>query len=280
MIDQNLATEYKGRILQVESLPALPTTLHEVNRIMESSNASPELIAKVISHDQALAAKVLRMVNSSIYGFPGRISSLQHALTLLGLNVIRGLIISTTVFDAMNSSITGLWDHSLGTSLACSEIARVVGKKNPEEYAVAGLLHDIGKAVFSLQIPEAKSEIDALVAKEDISFLEAEIRTLGFGHDRINGWLCAQWNLPLFICEGMIHHHDPMRAEHYPEVAAIVQIGDFFARIYDCGFGGDKGVNPIDPRGMKMLGLNQKMVEELIDSVGEEIFDVLAQMKG
>lgn len=275
-----LVTEYKGRILQVESLPALPNTLHEVNRIMESPDASTEKIAKVISYDQALAAKVLRMVNSPIYGFPGRISSVQHALALLGFNVIRGLIISTSVFDAMNTGMIGLWDHSLGTSLACAEIARITGRKPPEEFAVSGLLHDIGKAVLSLQIAEARAEIDDIVACDDCSFFEAETRVLGFGHDRVNKWLSDHWNLPLVIREGMVHHHAPHRAEHYPEVAAVVHLGDFFARLFDCGFGGDKGVNAVDPRVFKILGINHKIFEELIDAVGEEIFNVLAQLKG
>lgn len=275
----NLATEYKGRLLEIKNLPALPTTLQEVTRLMEMPGVSTEQIAKVISQDQALAAKVLRMVNSPIYGFPGRIASVQHALMLLGFNVVRGLIISTAVFDAMNTGMAGLWDHSLGCSLACSEIARVAKRKNPEEYAVAGLLHDIGKAVFALQIPEAKDAADKLVKQEDISFIEAEIRVLGVGHDRINRWLGEHWNLPLVIREGMIYHHAPLRAKFHPDVAAVVQLGDFFARVYNCGFSGDKGVNEIDPRGMKLLGLTQKTVENLLESVGEEIFNVLAQLK-
>lgn len=276
----DLRTEYKGRILQIRNLPALPATFQEVNRLMESPDSSTEQIAKVISCDQALAAKVLRMVNSPIYGFPGRISSLQHALMLLGFNVIRGLIISTSVFDAMNAGMAGLWDHSLGCSLACAEVAKATGRKNPEEYAVAGLLHDLGKAVFSLQVPEARAEIDDLVKGEDISFLDAETRILGYNHTRINKWLAGHWNLPLVISEGMIHHHDPLHAKFHPDVAVIVQLGDFFTRVFDCGFGGDRGINAIDPRGLKILGLNQKKIEELIDSVGEQIFNVLAQMKG
>lgn len=279
-MSKDLVTEYKGRILQVANLPVMPTTLDEVNRLMESPDVSTEKIAKAISYDQAMAAKVLRMVNSPIYGFPGRISSLQHALTLLGLNVIRGVILSTAVFDAMNAGMDGLWDHSLGCSLACSQIARETGKKNPEEFAVSGLLHDIGKAVFSLQIPEAKKEVDSLVAAQDFSFFEAESRVLGFGHDKINRWLCEHWNLPLVIKEGMVWHHDPLKAEFHPEVAAVVHLGDFFARIYDCGFGGDRGLNAIDPRSLKILDLNQKKIEALADLVGEEIFNVLAQLKG
>ncbi len=279
-MSSDLVTAYKGRMLQVANLPVMPTTLDEVNRLMESPDVSTVKIAKAIGYDQAMAAKVLRMVNSPIYGFPGRISSLQHALTLLGLNVIRGVILSTSVFDAMNAGMAGLWDHSLGCSLACAQIAREIDKKNPEEFAVAGLLHDIGKAVFSLQLPEAKQEIDQIVATEDCSFFEAENRVLGFGHDRVNKWLCEHWNLPLIIKEGMVCHHDPMKAEFYPEVAAVVHLGDFFTRVYDCGFGGDRGVNAVDPRTLKMLGLNQKKLEGLLDSVGDEIVNVLAQLKG
>jgi HD-like signal output (HDOD) protein len=279
-MSDDLTTEYKGRLLQIAGLPALPTTLNEVNRIMESPDASTVQIAKVISQDQAMAAKVLRMVNSPIYGFPGRISSLQHALTLLGLNVIRGVLLSTAVFDVMNDGMAGLWDHSLGCSLACAEIARATGMKTPEEFAVAGLLHDLGKAVFSLQIPEARKEVDRLVATRDISFIEAEVGVLGFGHDRVNKWLADHWNLPLVIKEGMVHHHAPLRAESRPEVASVVHLGDFFTRIYDCGFGGDRGVNAVDPRCLKILGLNQKKVEELLDTVGEAIVNVLAQLKG
>ena len=205
---------------------------------------------------------------------------MQQSLALLGSTVRRGLILSTAVFDAMNDGIAGLWGHSLGCSLACAEIARATDRKNPEEYAVAGLLHDLGKAVSSLQIPEARKEIDWLVEMHDISFLEAECRILGFGHDRINRWLGDHWNLPLIIKEAMVYHHDPLKAQFHPDVAAIVHLGDFFARNYDCGFGGDRGVNAIDPRSLKILGLNQIKIGGTIDAGGEEVSNVLAPLNG
>ena len=275
-----LSTDFKGRMLAVGHLPALPSTLREVARIMESPHCSTEQIASVISCDQALTAKVLRMVNSPIYGFPGRISNLQHALMLLGFNVIQGVIISTAVFDAMNASMMGLWEHSLGCSLCCAEIARVTERKNPEEFAVAGLLHDIGKSVFILQMPDAKVEIDALVEQQDISFFEAEAKVLGVSHDRINKWLGEHWNLPLVIREGMVHHHHPLSAQFYPEVSAAVQVGDFLARLHGCGFAGDDGVNAVDPRALKILGITQQRLEVLLDTVNEHMHTVMAGYKG
>ena len=277
---QDLSTKYKGRILEVENLPALPSTLHEVTRLMEMPDASTEQIAKVISYDQALTSRVLRMVNSPIYGFPGRISSLQHAIMLLGFNVIRGLIISTVAFDAMNKGMRGLWEHSIGCSLCCAEIARVAGKENPEEFAVAGLLHDLGKAVFILQLPEAKNEVLWQVETHDLSFFEAEAKVLGFSHDKINSWLAEHWNLPLVIRQGMIYHHNPMGAEFYPDVAAAVQLGDFIVRLFGCGYGGDDGVSAVDPRSLKVLGISQKKLETLLDSLGAQLFGVIAQYGG
>jgi HD-like signal output (HDOD) protein len=275
----DLATKFHNKRLRVESLPAMPATLDEINRLMSFPQVTTKQIARAISCDQAMTSKVLRIVNSPFYGFPGRISSMLHALTLLGINVIRRLVVSAAVFETINAGMAGLWDHSLGCSLVCAEIARITGRKTPEDFAIAGLLHDIGKAVCSLQLPGARMEIDTLVEKEDISFYEAEKIILGFSHTRVNKWLCEQWNLPLVICEGMVYHHNPMRASSYRDVAAVVQIGDMFTRIFDCGFGGDTGVNAIDPRCLKLLGLDQKKMVEIFDSVEREIAPALAQLK-
>ena len=106
-MDEDLKTSVKGEILQVKDLPTLPHVLEKLTMLVEDPDASSEAIAKVISTDQVLSAKVLKMVNSPIYGFPGRISSIQHALVLLGFNVVRGIIISTSVFDMMVQAMKG-----------------------------------------------------------------------------------------------------------------------------------------------------------------------------
>ena len=139
-MEEDLRTKQKGQILAVKDLPTLPGVLTEVSALVENPDSSTDQISKVIAKDQVLSAKVLKMVNSPVYGFPGRIGSIQHALVLLGFNVIKGIIISTSVFDVMNEHMRGLWEHSLGCALASSAVARAIGCKDPEEYAVAGLL--------------------------------------------------------------------------------------------------------------------------------------------
>ncbi len=271
---EDMRLERKDRLLAVKDLPTLPSVLDEVSKLVDDPNSSGEQIAKVISYDQVLSAKVLKMVNSPIYGFPGRIGSIQHALVLLGFNVIRGVIISTSVFDEMNKAMSGLWDHSVGCALACQEVARVAGFEDPEEYSVTGLLHDLGKVVSAVQLPDLKKDIDALVQEKDLNYWEAERQVLGFGHDRINMWLADQWKLPPLIREGMAYHHKPMQAQHYPQAACVVHVADFMVRMFEYGSGGDDNVPYMEPKAVKLLQLKFKDLTRVMDGLCEKFVDI------
>jgi len=274
-MEEDLRTQRKGEILAVKDLPTLPGVLQEVAILVEDPNTSTDQISKAISKDQVLSAKVLKMVNSPIYGFPGRIGSIQHALVLLGFNVIKGIIISTSVFDVMNENMKGLWEHSLGCALASSAIARAIGCKDPEEYAVAGLLHDIGKVVAAVQLPESRAEIDALVRDKDISYRKAETEVLGFAHDRINLWLSTYWNLPPNLKEGLSYHHRPMSASLYPRVAQVVHVGDFLARLYGVGSGGDDQVSVLDEGVLEALEITPEVLFRIMDGLETDFMDLV-----
>lgn len=271
---QDLRVDRKGRILAVKDLPTLPAVLDEVTKLIQDPSSSTEQVAGLISQDQVLSAKVLKMVNSPIYGFPRRISTIQHALVLLGLNVIRGLIISTSVFDVMAKNMLGLWEHSLGCALACSSVAKKAGFKDPEEYSVAGLLHDLGKVVIALQLPEMKEEVDGLVREKDVLYIDAENEILGFGHDRVNAWLADHWNLPKNIREGLAWHHRPRSAQLYPEMACVVHVADFLARLYETGNSGDDNVSYLRPYALDTLKLKLQDLEQVMDELGEQFMEL------
>ena len=271
---QDLQTEHKGKILAVKDLPTLPVALEKISKLLEDENSSPEQVAKVISKDQVLSAKVLKMVNSPIYGFPRRINTIQHAIVLLGLNVIRGIIISTSVFEIMNKSMVGLWEHSVGCAIGCKILAREIGFKEPEEFAVAGLLHDIGKVVVTVQLPEIKDNIETLIQTEDLNYFEAEKREMGFSHDRVNAWLADHWNLPLTTREGIAYHHRPHSAQYYPDFAYIVHIGDFLVRLMEMGSGGDDHISYLQEQALNRFGLDFERLEKVLDAYVEELMEV------
>ena len=270
----DLKLERKDQILSVKDLPTLPKVLDEVSRLVKDPDSSTEQIAKLISMDQVLSAKVLKMVNSPIYGFPGRISSVHHALVLLGFNVLRGVIVSTSVFDIMNKNMVGLWEHSVGCALASSAVARQCKVKEVEDVSVAGLLHDLGKVVTTVQLPELKTVIEDLVKSQDFSYLEAERQVLGFGHDRVNAWLADHWKLPPNIKEGMGYHHKPQSASLYPEIACCVHMGDFLVRVFEYGSGGDDHVPYLEPAALKILKLKPQDLDSILDTLCEQFVDI------
>ena len=266
----DLATQYKGKVLAVQNLPTLPSVMYEITTLMEDPNVSIEQIADTIGMDQVLSAKVLKMVNSPIYGFPGRISSVQHALVLLGFNVIKGVIISTSVFADATETMRDLWQHSMACSLAAAEVARVLKFKDPGEYAVAGLLHDIGKVVIAVQLPEVASEIKRVEEEQFLNTREAETEVLGFAHDRVNSWLSDHWRFPRSLREGISMHHTPLKADLYPEIAHVVHIGNFFAHLYGMD-NGAKQIPYLFPQSLKTLGINHAMLMDIMDGVTEKI---------
>lgn len=271
---KTLETQYKGKCLESRNLPALPTVLREAMELMSGPHASMQKVATIISRDQVLSAKVLKMVNSPVYGFPGRISSIQNALVLLGFNVIRGLIISTVVFDAMSTHMRGLWMHSMACSTLCREIARMLKLKEIEEYTLAGLLHDFGKVITATQMPEAQKDLEALVRDRDILFFDAEKELLGFSHTQINNWVADHWSLPPNLKAAMACHHNPMHAADHKTLSCVVHLADFLARLYECGSGGDENVPLLDPMALKHLGLDQNALGDVVDKAGEALASI------
>ncbi len=272
----DLNTNYKGAVLATKGIPTLPIALQKITSLMDGNRTNLAKVAELIIQDQSLSAKVLKLVNSPVYGFPRRIVSIHNALILLGVNAVHGLLLSTVVFEIVSKQMKGLWNHSLGCSSACKILAQHLKIKEVEEYILAGLLHDLGKVVLALQIPDAMKDINTIIASEDVTSREAEKLILGFSHTKINAWVAQHWNLPLGITAGMTYHHDPMKAGNYQTIASVTHLGNFFTRLFEVGAAGDSNVSEINPLVLKHLNIDQNDLRELVDKIGIE-FEKQAQ---
>ena len=267
----DLQTSFRDQRILIKNLPTLPVVLQEARRLADNPQTTLTQLAKVIGRDQVLSGKVLKMVNSPTYGFPGRIASIQNALLLLGFNVIKSLIISTVVFESLPAGMEELWRHSIGCSAACRELGCLLRMESIDELAIAGLLHDIGKVIIAVQLPEAQEEINRLVREEDIRCHAAEKRILGIAHPRIGAWLAEIWNLPANLRHALAYQHRPSGAQTFMTTASVVRIGDFLTRLFEFGSGGDDHIPLLDPHALKHLGLNQQKMGLLTDAIGEKL---------
>lgn len=264
----------KSRVKALKNVPTLPDVFEKVSRLVENPNTAAEEIAAVISSDQALSAKILRVVNSALHGFPGRISSVTHALIILGFDVVQGLILSTSVFDMMmGKGLQGMWEHSLGSAVGAGVIARTINYPNAEEVSIAALLHDIGKVIIRTELPEQASAVEEAVKKEGISVYEAEEKIMGVAHPTVGRWLCEEWNLPHKLTDPIAYHHKPHMSELVKIPTTIVHVADALVRAHGFGFAGDDLVPQIDHRVWEMLRISDAQLEHMIREMADQLED-------
>jgi HD-like signal output (HDOD) protein len=266
----------RRQIERLDNVPTIPVMVRRLLEMFENPRISLKEIGDFISKDPVLASKILRVVNSPIYGFPGRISSLTQGLLLLGLNVVRGLLLGVALFEIMKEAVAGLWEHSIGCALMSRVLARRKGLKEPEEVFVAGLIHDLGKVFLSMRYPDlyrtalAQAEIDGLFIHE------VETELFAANHAQVMGWVAEKWNFPKSLVEQVKYHHRPDRAVLTPVQTSIIHVADIMIRGRGFGFPGDQLVPPVNASAWDLLGLSDPLLREVL----VETEDLLEQAEG
>ena len=250
------AEKIKSITKRIQGLPTLPPVVRKITALVESPDVTAQEVGKLISSDQVLSAKVLKLVNSPFYGVPGRISSISHAVILLGFNVIKGVVLSASVFEIMETSMVGLWAHSLGSAIASGTIARALGISEPEEISTAALLHDIGKVLVRVSLPAEYHRIAQIVEATGRSFRDAETEVLGVDHAEIGLWLSREWGMPERLTVPISLHHEPEAATKFKDRVAVVHIADTLIRAFGMGSGGDPWVGRIKPAAWDAIGMD------------------------
>ena len=257
-------------IARVEDLPTLPRTVLRITELVNDPKSSARDLARIITDDQVLAARLLKLVNSSFYGFPQRISTITAAIVLLGFDAIRNLLLTTSVFELFTNRKKfnefpqeQFWDHSLGCAVAAKIIGDHVRYDKVEELFVSGLLHDIGKIVEMIFMPQQFSKIMSRVQKNGILMLSAEEQILGYSHADVGQLLAEKWNLPPKLISVILHHHRPSTGGRFAQEAAIIHLADIFCRALNIGSGGDNKIPPLD----KIAWQNLKIKDEALDSL-------------
>jgi len=261
----------RSKIENIGALPTVPATLKRISAIIEKPRVTLDEISHFVSNDPALTTKVLKMVNSAAYGFPGRISSVSHAIMLLGLNVVKGLLLGISVFEIMEKVMSGLWNHSLACAVASRMIAEKKGVKDPEEISIAGLLHDLGKVILILEFQTQYEKAMQETLQKGITIYEAERIFFSNAHSDIGMWLAEKWRFPKNLVEVIAYHHNPVLSKAAPLETAIVHFSDVLIRARGVGFAGDPFAPSLHPAVFDMLNLSEHDIKDVLARVEESV---------
>ena len=237
-------------------------------------------VIKIIRHDFALTARILRVVNSVIFGLLQPVGSIDQAVVYLGEGHIIALAIVDCAGSVFNSPLTGyegqrgdLWRHQLYSAIASRIISRYARKVIRADLAfTGGLLHDIGKAVLSEHITNSSSEILAGITEEQFSdYPDAEKKLFGINHMRAGHMLAQHWKLPVDLQDIILYHHHPAEAPaEHQALAYAVHLGDALSMLAGVDTGSDGLKYHIDDNYHEFFDLSGEKLELLQVEAGAE----------
>lgn len=261
----------REKIENVTALPTIPKVLNKLLAVIENPRVSLNEISNFIAGDPALTTKVLRMVNSPVYGFPGRISSVNQAVILLGLTVVKGLLLGVSVFDLMQKTMTGLWEHSIGCAIFSRIIAIKKGHRDPDELSVDGLLHDIGKVFLVLQFPDEYQQALAESRRDSLTIYSSEKNRFNTTHSSVGSLMARKWRFPASLIDVIEYHHKPQLTKNTPLESSIVHLADILVRSRGYGFPGDDFVMPVEQAAWDVLGFDEADLAEIFKEAEESL---------
>lgn len=257
-----------------KNLPSLPHILLKLMETCSKEDTSIDDLANIVGNDPSLSSKILNLVNSSYYSLPQKIHDFKQAIALLGMDAIKNLALSASVFQVFDKmeknpsfNLHRYWFHSLECAVLANTIAKKIAYPFCEEAFVSGLLHDVGKLLLWNNFPDEYAEIIAGIEQE-ADLVAAEERVLGINHAEAGACLIDHWQLESFIADAFLYHHEPV--ERIPNALPMVKIIYVANSLSSNAFDDDERLKVAS----SIMGLSSDEVDDLMEQAGSKVRQV------
>lgn len=265
------------KVARSENLPVLPQVATAVLRMADDPNASARNLEKLIERDPALAGKTLRVANSSYYGLSNA-STITRAISILGLNTIRSLVISVSYQQMISGRVAAnnfdklaFWSHSLATATAARILGKMQMPEKAEELYLAGMMHDVGYLVMDRFYPGELDEAIRLAHEENTDVAQAEQKVFGFDHGDVGGMLARKWGLPALLEKAIQFHHRVDEDTEYQATTAIVAVANHIAKKGGLVNNNPPGCELADSTAMSLVGLPEQQLTVVSEVMLQEV---------
>jgi len=270
---------------RLEMLPSLPIVVMEVMQLVENEKSSAMDFEEHISHDQAMAARILRIANSSFFAQTRKIKSIRDAIVVLGFRTLKSVVMAASTGEILNRPAEGygyqaggLWKHSIACAVGSRLLARKLGRSEAaaEELFVQGLLHDIGKLLLNHFAEEKVGSFREAIQEQGMTLAEAETTIMGINHMKVGARIAERWNLPGEVQAVIEYHHNPRSAGQHREAVALVHAVNYLCHEMKIGMIPDSFVEShLVREEMEHVGIS----EELLQGLTEEFTAQLNEME-
>ncbi len=264
-------SNFRNKISEITEILTFPDVLVEVNNLITRTDTSASDIAKVINSDIALSTKILKLVNSSYYGFSKQITSINYAIVILGFSVVRNLAVTIFVQDIKSNNICGFkskqfWMFSISTGLVAQYLCEFTQTGSKDDAYISGLLHDIGVVILNQYFSEEFTAVFTYAQSNNCTLLEAERRILDFDHVEIGSIILESWNFPERIINVCNNYSCP---DKVPEetMPSIIHLSDGFCRALKLGNPADNSLPELSNSAMSRLRVVQEDIYPLLKKI-------------
>jgi HD-like signal output (HDOD) protein len=270
-------------IRKLKNLPTLPLVVDKLTQVVNNPKSCSKDLSDIIDKDPSLSARVLKIVNSSFYGFSQKIPTVSRAVVILGYSCVKNLALSSTIFnflaEKVNSNafdINSLWEHSL----KCAACARLIaGKTLPqsgEDAFISGLMHDIGKVIFVEHFIDQYQQALNKASDDTIPVCEAERQVMGIDHAELGYMLADKWNFHKLQSASIRFHHRPLAAQKSCDelsfkISCIVYLANILSKV-DCKEISEvEPLKEIDPEVVSLLNIERGWEQRILLELENEI---------
>ncbi len=256
-----------------EIIFSLPKIYFELREALNDSDKTFQDLGDIIGFDPALSARLLKIVNSPFYGFPSRIETVSHAISIIGMEQLTDLVLATQViyqFRGIPNSLFNMekfWRHSMACGVVARAIAEFRGEKNIERFYLAGILHDIGRLVIFKKEPALARDAFYRSKERQENIYLSERDLMGFDHADVGRELLKAWQLPPRLVEAVGCHHEPQTAKEFPVDAAIIHTSDYIVHVLKAGSDAEFSEPQLYAKSWEIIGLSPDDFEFMKDKM-------------
>lgn len=267
-------------IKKIQDLPTISTVALQINEELKKESLTAKSLAALINQDPSLTAKLLKLSNSAYYGLVRQVTTMEKAVTVLGLNAVQGMAMTVSVYKVFEAGAAefdfqGLWLHSLGCGVAAKNLMVAASPQLAEQAFVCGVIHDVGKIAIADKLPEELAAMMALIKDKEMSQADAESDVLGFGHQKIGGRMASTWNFPDNYVFAVKNHHKtfPLKEQddsHAAILAGAVLVGNKISRALGLGKSSNPAREQVTPQELEAFGISNTSLATMIQKIKDD----------